>query len=412
MAPNSDALDAEERAYRNPQVQTLDQSSPQAVAGEQRTIRFVSVALPCLNEEAGVAATVIEAFAGLERAGVPGEVVVVDNGSTDRSRERAEAAGARVVTEARRGYGAALIAGVEAARGDVVVMADADQTYDLERIGDLLDPLRAGADIVVGSRLLGGIADDAMPFLHRYVGTPVITRVLRLLTGIGLSDSQSGYRAFWRDTVLALRLRATGMEYASEMLLKAGRAGLAVRDVPSAYRARVGESKLDTLSDGWRHILMLLLLSPHLSLLVPGVACVGSGLLLSCVSILAPSGVILGSLHWLPVFLGPTLLIIGAQALLLGSLAAYRSPLTPRSLRSRLLFLGRPKAVTEMLGGFALCVLVGLLVDASLLALWLLSVSGPALLGVAGIAQALIVIGACGMLTVMAAEYSKDHLGW
>jgi hypothetical protein len=412
MGSNSDALVAEDHAHRDRQTQTSDQGALQRDAGDRRAIEFVSIVLPCLNEETAVAATVAEAFQGLARAGLPGEVVVVDNGSTDRSAERAAAAGARVISEVRRGYGVALRAGVQAARGDVVVVADADQTYDLTDVGDLLAPLTQGADIVVGSRLLGGIAHDAMPFLHRRVGTPLITRVLRLLTGIELSDSQSGYRAFWRGTVLSLQLRAAGMEYASEMLLRAGRAGLTVRDVPSSYRVRVGESKLNRFSDGWRHILMLLLLSPHISLLVPAAICVVLGLLLSCVSIVAPAGIVLESLHWLPVFVGPTLLIIGAQALLLGSLAAYRSSLTPVALRRRLLFLARPGAVNALLARFALCALAGLIVDALLLVLWLTGKSSHALLGVAGAAQALMVIGACGICTVLAAEYSTDHLGW
>src|SRR5207237_1041678 len=148
-------------------------------------------------------------------------------------------------------------------------------------------------------------------------GTPVITRALRLLIGVPLSDSQSGYRAFWRDTVLALGLRATGMEFASEMLLRAGRAGLTVREVPSPYRIRVGESKLNTLSDGWRHIQMLLLLSPHMALMLPGVLAMLAGTFLSVVSVFAPSGISIGPLHWLPVYINPMLLIIGAEALLL-----------------------------------------------------------------------------------------------
>lgn len=411
MSPNSDALVAQGRSYCGSQAQMADEGSLQG-AVEQRTIRFVSIVLPCLNEEAAVAATVAEALEGLQRAGLPGEVVVVDNGSTDRSVERAEAAGARVISEARRGYGAALMAGVQAAHGNVVVMADADQTYDLGRVGDLLAQLTQGADIVIGSRLLGGMANDAMPFLHRRVGTPVITRVLRLLTGIGLSDSQSGYRAFWRDTVLSLQLRAAGMEYASEMLLRAGCAGLSVREVPSAYRVRLGESKLNRFSDGWRHLLMLLLLSPHLSLLAPGAVCIVLGLLLNCVSIVAPAGVVFGSLHWLPVFLGPTLLIIGAQALLLGGIAAYRSSLTPAPLRRRLVFLKRPGAVNALLARFALCALAGAVIDAALLVLWLTGRSSASLLGVAGFAQALIVIGACGICTLLAAEYSTSQLGW
>ena len=392
--------------YEPPRLQVVRR------ADDDRRIEFVSVVLPCLNEEAGVAATVKEALAGLASAEVQGEVVVVDNGSTDRSVEFAEAAGARVVHETRRGYGAALIAGVEAARGNVVVMADADQTYSLDKVGDLLAPLTTGADIVVGSRLQGGIATNAMPLLHRYVGTPVITRILRLLTGVNLSDSQSGYRAFWRDTVLALQLQATGMEYASEMLLKAGRAGLTLVDVPSPYKVRAGDSKLNTLGDGWRHIEMLLLLSPHLSLLLPGATAVIFALLLSSISIFAPSGLPIGTHRWLPVYLSPILLIVGAEMLLLGAIAAYRSPLTPPGLRKRLLFLGRARAVNHLLLRYTLVALVGLVLEAVLGVLWLSGSSSIQLLGFAGIAQALTVIGACGVATMFAAEYSKDHQGW
>jgi hypothetical protein len=375
-------------------------------------IRFVSVVLPCLNEEQAVAATVSEALAGLRRAGYDGEVIVVDNGSIDGSVEQARCAGARVVHEGRRGYGAAHIAGLKAARGDVIVMADADRTYDLEGMGELLAPLADGADLVVGNRLGGAISRGAMPPLHRYVGTPLITRVLRLLTGTALSDSQSGYRAFRRDAVLALDLKASGMEYASEMLLKAGRAGLKLAEVPTGYRPRVGESKLNTFDDGWRHLRMLLLLSPHLSLILPGVVAITTGLLLSSVSLVAPAGLGVGTERWLPVYLGPMLLILGSQGVVLGGLAAYRSSLTPAPLKRRLLFLGRTDAVNRLLGGFLGIILTGLLINALLAVLWLAGRSGPSLLGLAGIAQALIVIGGCGIVTVFAADYSRESLGF
>ena len=398
------------QATREPPATTLRQGVE--ARPRWRQIGFVSVVLPCLNEEAAVGETVAEALRGLARAGVAGEVLVVDNGSTDHSVERAEAAGARVVPETARGYGAAHLAGLRAARGDVVVMADADQTYDLEGLARLLGPLADGADLVVGSRLQGAIGRGAMPPLHQYVGTPVLTRALRVLTGTRLSDSQSGYRAFWRETALGLGLKASGMEYASEMLLKAGRAGLEVREVPTDYRVRVGESKLSPFSDGWRHLQMLLLLSPHLSLIGPGLVGMAVGLVLCALSLLAPAGIAVAGLRWPPVFIGPMSLILGAQAAFLGSIAAHRSSLTPPKLRRRLAFLDRPDAVNRLLGRFLLVALVGIALDLALLVFWLIDLSSDSLVGLAGLAQALIVIGGSGIATVFAADFSKESLGW
>jgi hypothetical protein len=375
-----------------------------------RRITFVTVVLPCLNEEEGVAGTVKEAFRGLARAGVDGEVLVVDNGSTDRSVELAAAAGARVVHEQRRGYGAAHLAGIREARGDVVVMADADQTYDLENMHRLLPLLESGADLVIGSRLQGQVHPGAMPPLHRYVGTPVITRLLRILTSVPLSDSQSGYRAFWRDRVEALGLRSPGMEYASEMLLRAGRAGYRIAEVPSDYRPRVGDSKLDTFSDGWRHLRMLLIMNPHLSLIAPGAALAVLGLLLCGVSLVAPAGLPLGSVQWLPVFAGPMLLILGANAVLLGAIAADRTDLTPPSVRARLGFLSGREAVNHLLKTFALVALAGVVLNVALFALWVLDLSSPSLLGVAGLAQAAILFGLMGIASVVAADFSRESI--
>lgn len=377
-----------------------------------RRIEFISVVLPCLNEEDAVGATVGEALAGLARVGIPGEVIVVDNGSTDQSVERAAAAGARVLHEPIRGHGSAHMAGMAAARGNVIVIADADQTYDLERMGDLLAPLTDGADMVIGSRLQGEISKGAMPTLHRYVGTPIQTMLLRVLTGIRLSDCHSGYKAFWRDRVAPLNLRARGFDYQTEMLLKAGRAGLKLKEVPTDYRVRVGESKLSTLRDGWLNTQMLLLLSPHFTLIFPGLAAAIVGLLLCGMSLIAPTGIEIINLQWLPVFLGPMLLILGVQAAFLGCLAAHRSTLTPIAVRRRLAFFDRPDAVNRLLGGFLVVALLGALLDAILLVLWLADLSSDALIGVAGLAQALIVIGGSGIATVFAADYSRESLGW
>lgn len=383
----------------------------QALAhGPRRHVAYVSVVLPCLNEEEGVGPTVREAIAGMANAGVDGEVIVVDNGSTDRSVEEAEAAGARVIGESRRGYGAAHLAGIRAARGDVIVMADADGTYDLVGLGKLLAPLERGADMVVGSRLLGELHPDAMPLLHRYVGTPVITRMLRAITGVRVSDSQSGYRAFWRDKALGLGLRAPGMEYASEMLLRAGRAGWMIVDVASSYRPRIGESKLNTLGDGWRHLKMLLIMSPHLSLVLPGLLFTALGIGLSVFALADPAGIQLWGVQWVPVFLGPMLLILGAQAFLLGALAAERSDVTPLSFQRITRFLRGPGAVNRLLRNCALLVVAGLVADAILFVLWVGDFSDRSVIGAAGLAQAAIVIGAMGVAAVLAAEFSQEDL--
>lgn len=376
-----------------------------ASATSFRPVGFVSVVLPCFNEAAAIAATVAEARRGLAEAGVAGEVLVVDNGSTDGSAGLALTAGARVVDEPRRGYGAALAAGISAARGDTIVMADADRTYDLERLGDLLAPLAGGADLVIGARLRGEIAAGAMPRLHRYLGTPVLSRALMIAGGTRVSDSQSGYRAFRRQTMLDLGLRARGMEFASEMLFRAGRADLSVVEVPSGYRQRLGESKLSPLGDGWRHLQLLLLLAPHLSLILPGLLATAFGLGLGAISLVTARGIEVAGVRWLPIFLGPMLLILGVQATFLGCLAAHRSALTPVRLRRALDWLDGPGAMGRVLGGFALVALLGIVIDAALLMLWLAGRSGPGLLGVAGLAQALILIGGGGIATLFASDY-------
>jgi glycosyltransferase involved in cell wall biosynthesis len=217
--------------------------------------RQATVILPCLNEEAPVSRCVREARAALRRAEIEGELLVVDNGSTDGSAAVAAAAGARVVCEPRRGYGRAVRTGIEAATAPAIALADADGTYDLSRLADLLEPVLQGdADLVIGSRI-GGCEPGAMPLLHRYLGTPLLNRLIgRASGGPAPRDSQSGFRAFARAPVVALGLRANGMELASEMLIRAARAGLRTVEVEIAYGRRTGESKLRPLADGWRHV--------------------------------------------------------------------------------------------------------------------------------------------------------------
>lgn len=385
-------------------------SASRPAGDDPRSIRFVSVVLPCLNEEAAVAAVIASAFEGLAAAGLDGEVLVVDNGSSDRSAEIAGAAGARVIHEPARGYGAAHQAGLAVARGDVVVMADADATYDLAALGRVVEPLRGGADLVLASRLSSSLAADAMPWLHRMIGTPVITRALRAAAGVDVTDSQSGYRAFLRDRMLGLKLDTPGMEHASEMLLQAGRAGLTIEEVALPYHPRVGESKLRTWSDGWRHLRLLLLLSPHLTLVFPGLALMLAGLLLSLLTVASPQGIVVGDLRWLPVFAGPMLLIIGAQAAFLGAIASRRYALPAPSVVRWIGLRGRLDSVDSLLRWFALLGLAGIVADAGLFGLWVSGASSDRLLGLAGLAQAAIVISAGGLAATLAADVTRESI--
>ena len=230
----------------------------------------VSIVVPCLNEEASIADVVRAAQTGLARAGVSGDVVVVDNGSRDRSAELAAAAGARVLRENRRGYGAAIRRGFAAAQSDVLVMADGDLSYDLSRLPDLLAPILDGsADFVVGNRL-DNVHRGAMPLLHQHVGTPVLTWMVRFLFGCkNLKDSQCGLRAIRKDAYERLGCMTTGMEFASEMIAKAAIEGLRIAQRDIEYHPRAGESKLRPLRDGWRHLRFLLLYVPSPAILLP-----------------------------------------------------------------------------------------------------------------------------------------------
>jgi hypothetical protein len=248
-----------------------------ADAGEQSHCE-VSVVIPCLNEEDAITGAVEEAFAGLEAAGVDGEVIVVDNGSADRSAERARAAGAQVVTEPRRGYGSAYLAGLSAARGEFVVMGDGDGTYDFRVLGSFVDRLRNGADMVIGSRFKGTIERGAMPWANRYIGNPMLTTMLNVFFGCGVSDAHCGLRAVRRSVLPSLKLSATGMEFASEMVIKAGKRHLRVEEIPIEYRPRIGESKLSRFGDAWRHVRFMLVHSPTFLFAIPGLIATAVGL--------------------------------------------------------------------------------------------------------------------------------------
>jgi glycosyltransferase involved in cell wall biosynthesis len=281
----------------------------------------VSVIIPCLDEEEAVGKVVEQAFEGIRTSGRTGEVIVVDNGSTDGSAEVAAAHGAIVVSEPRRGYGSAYLAGLEASRGEYLVMGDADDTYPMSELGGFVDRLEGGDDLVIGSRFKGTIHGDAMPFLNRFVGNPVLTGMLNVLFGVKVSDAHCGMRAVRRDALPVLDLHSTGMEFASEMVFKAYRRGLTVSEVAIDYYPRVGESKLNRFGDAWRHVRFMLLYSPSWLYLVPG----GLLLLLGLVGMVALAAGpvdILGHTWQIHTMLGfVAMTLIGAQVIQLGVFA-------------------------------------------------------------------------------------------
>ncbi len=277
---------------------------------------LVSVVIPCLNEADNIEKCVGIALAALEGAGLRGEVIVADNGSEDESAELARAAGATVVTERRRGYGSAYLAGFAMARGRYIVMADADLTYDFNDIPKFVRELEEGADFVVGDRM-DNIQPGAMPWLHRYVGNPVLSGVLNLFYRTGVNDAHCGMRAVRRDVLPRLDLRTTGMEFASEMVIRAAKEKLEIRQFPIEYHPRGGDSKLDSFRDGWRHLRYLLVHSPTHLFVIPGLIMGILGTLISATVLLQLN--VLGrewDLH--SMVAGALLMIIGTQVAALG----------------------------------------------------------------------------------------------
>jgi glycosyltransferase involved in cell wall biosynthesis len=240
----------------------------------------VSIVMPCLNEEESIRQCIQMAHEGLERAGARGEIVIADNGSTDGSQDIARELGARVVDVPAKGYGAALMGGFAAAHGRYVIMGDADGSYDFGHIEAFLERLRAGDDLVMGNRFRGGIEEGAMPFLHRYLGNPVLSFVGRLLFPSGIGDFHCGLRGFRREILPTLDLQSPGMEFASEMVVKATLNGLKISEVPTTLSPdlRSRPPHLRTWRDGWRHLRFLLLFSPRWLFFYPGLALMLFGL--------------------------------------------------------------------------------------------------------------------------------------
>jgi hypothetical protein len=254
-----------------------------------RTVEL-TILMPCLNEAATVGRCVGKARGFLQGSGIAGEVLVADNGSSDGSRELAAQAGARVIEVPRRGYGAVLAAGIAAARGRYVIMGDADDSYDFTRLEAFVEKLRQGHPLVMGNRFRGGIRPGAMPLLHRYLGNPVLSFIGRLLFRSPVGDFHCGLRGFDRAAVGALDLRTAGMEFASELVVKAALAGWNIAEVPVVLHpdGRGRPPHLRSWRDGWRHLRFLLLFSPRWLFLYPGLALLASGSALTAVLYFTP----------------------------------------------------------------------------------------------------------------------------
>jgi len=300
----------------------------------------LTILMPCLNEAETIGICVEKALRFLATSGTSGEVLVADNGSTDGSIEIAQSLGARVVAVTTKGYGAALSGGITAARGKFVIMGDADDSYDLSDLGPFLEELRAGRDLVMGNRFRGGIEPGAMPVLHYYLGNPVLSFIGRLLFAIPVKDFHCGLRGFRRSAILGLDLKTTGMEFASEMVVRSALQRLDIGEVPTTLKpdGRSRAPHLKTWRDGWRHLKFLLMYSPKWLFFYPGFLLTGLGLLLSAVLAFGPVRLAPGLELDLSSFLAACLAtIMGVQLITFGALARYYAtvsgmlPLGPRS---------------------------------------------------------------------------------
>jgi hypothetical protein len=298
----------------------------------------LTILMPCLNEAETLGACIDKAHGFLARAGIAGEVLIADNGSTDGSREIARAKGARVVAIAQRGYGAALIGGIEAARGRYVIIGDADDSYDFANLDRFVAKLREGYELVMGNRFQGGIAERAMPRLHRYLGNPVLSFIGRLFFRNRIGDFHCGLRGFSRDAMRSIGLSASGMEFASEMVVKATLAGLRVAEVPTTLSpdGRTRAPHLRSWRDGWRHLKLLLMFAPHWLFLYPGAMLAGAGLLLSAALLPGPLSFGGFTLDAASLLFALAAVLVGAQMMMfyaLATLHAVAEGLLPASAR-------------------------------------------------------------------------------
>jgi len=338
----------------------------------------VSVIMPCLNEEKTIEKCIQKVFATFRKEGIDGEVIVVDNGSTDNSAHIARSRGAKVVYQPVRGYGSAYLRGLEEAKGEYIIMADADNTYDLQEIGKFLIPLRQGYEFCIGSRFRGKILNGAMPWLHRYIGNPLLTWMLNLFFHAKISDVHCGMRAISKEALKKMNLKTLGMEFASEMVIKGLKMKLKMKEIPITYYPREGKSKLASFRDGWRHLRFMLLYSPTYLFLLPGMIMFFIGLVLLLV--LLPGPIRIGNLyfdiHYL--VLGSLLALLGFQIINLGLYAKSYSLSEHFEENDSFIewFLQHFNLERGLIIG-AVVTLIGLGINVYILMRWILSNFGP-----------------------------------
>lgn len=281
----------------------------------------ISIILPCLNEEKALGSCIDKIREVIHKNKLDAEIIVSDNGSTDRSCEIASEKRITLVHERERGYGAAYLRGFDTARGQYIFMADADGTYDFEEIPKFINELKAGYEFVIGNRFQGKMEKGAMPWAHKYIGNPVLAAILRIFFRTRIHDTHCGMRALTKEAVTRLKLKTTGMEFASEMIVEALKKGLKIRELPINYHARRGDSKLQPAADGWRHLRFMLLYSPRFLFLYPGITLFTLGLvalLLLYFDLLTILGV---QLYYHPMFPAALLTITGYQLIIFGLFA-------------------------------------------------------------------------------------------
>lgn len=276
----------------------------------------ISIILPCLNEEQAIGFCLDKIKEVIEKNNLNAEIIVVDNGSTDNSRNIIKGKQARLIEEKERGYGSAYLRGFEDAVGKYIFMADSDGSYDFSEIPNFIEYLRQGYDFVIGDRFKGKVEKEAMPWVHKYIGNPVLSGVLRIFFNTKIHDVHCGMRAFKKDLLRQLNLKTTGMEFASEMIIKTIKNNLKIKEIPINYYARKGESKLKSLTDGWRHLRFMLLYSPLFLFFLPGTFLFLIGFI-SLFWLYFGSPEILGmKLYNYPMFLSALLIIIGYQLII------------------------------------------------------------------------------------------------